>query len=352
MVRHEYENPNGNVVGGLERQELRAADLFFQRGRKDRQYAGSTLLAMLCDNAELQPHLPQIWLPKDTTHSKMSDALWRKFISALDDKYPQQLWAGTSGWMTAPVFGVVLRLLRERVDSILGQDYAVVLVFDAAGAHANKEVFQLAVSLNMVIVLIPGQLTWLLQMLDVKVFGRLKATLRQEFMRARMASATGHLEPHQWVDISVQAVDTLLVRTSWPRAFDSMRVPAPEVPAWSYKRLQAIAPPEDALPLMPFTPDQLDAILGRHRVELVPLLFEEPVRLMPPAAQLALRDRLRSERQSALALEAPPAAPAGDGALRLAPVSAAPPPPGADCIARRVALRRRSASVLDLDPDE
>ncbi len=171
-------------------------------------------------------------------------------------------------------------------------------------------------------------------------------------MRARMASATGRLEPHQWVDISVQAVDTLLVRTSWPRAFDSMRVPAPEVPAWSYKRLQAIAPPEDALPLMPFTPEQLDAILGRHRVELVPLLFEEPVRLMPPAAQLALRDRLRSERQSALALEAPPAAPAGDGALRLAPVSAAPPPPGADCIARRVALRRRSASVLDLDPDE
>ena len=280
----------------------------------------------------------------------MSGVLRDTFARALEGKYPQQVWGGTSGWMSAPVFGVVLRLLRERVTLIFGEDCIVVVVFDAAGPHANKDILELAYTLDMLVLLIPGQLTWLLQMLDVKVFGRLKARLRHDFMRARIESACGRLEPHAWVDIGVAAVQDLLVTARWPRAFDSVRIPSADVPATSYARLQKIAPAEDALPQMPFSPSQLDCILGRHRVELVAVLFDQPVRLMPVEHQLALRDRLRREREAVLALEAPAGELVGPSRPPLLALPA-PPTPAAGSIAGRVARRRRSGLPIDLDPE-
>ena len=100
----------------------------------------------------------------------------------------------------------------------------------------------------MIVLLIPGQLAWLLQMLDVKVFGRLKAQLRREIMAARVMSPEGRLPTNPWVSIAVQAVQCLLVETTWPRAFDSVRIPSPEVPRDSFRRLQDMAPAPAALP--------------------------------------------------------------------------------------------------------
>ena len=64
----------------------------------------------------------------------------------------------------------------------------------------------------MVILLIPGQLTWLLHMLDVKVFGQLKARFRKDFMKARIDSRTGRVAPGAWARIGIDAVYELLVQ--------------------------------------------------------------------------------------------------------------------------------------------
>lgn len=340
MVRHEYASPSGNVARAP-RIELRAANLFFQRVRKDQEKAGTTLLALLCDNEALQPHLPQIWLPKDTAAKPMSGALRQEFRLAVADKYPQQVWGGSGGWMTSPLFAIILRLISRRVLARLGPGYVIVLIFDAAGPHATVEVLETAETLGMIVLLIPGQLTWLLQMLDVKVFGRLKARLRADFMGARLLCDDGRLPRNRWVSIAVQAVQDLLVESTWPRAFDTMRIPSPEVPANSFRRLQELAPTPEALPLMPMQPEEMDAVLGRHRLQLVPLLFGTPIRRMPHADRLELRDRLR--RQQAVAVPAPAAS---------APLAAPPPlplpAPPADAggsIASRVALRRRNSGL-------
>jgi hypothetical protein len=158
------------------------------------------------DDPALQPHLPQIWMPKDTERKPMSGQMRRQFEVALDGRYPQQVWGGTTGWMTAPLFGVILRLVHQRVREVLGPEIVIVMVFDAAGAHATVECLQLAADLGIVVLLIPGQLTWLLQMLDVKVFSLFKRRLRSDCMRARLHSADGRLPPHAWVPIAVTAV--------------------------------------------------------------------------------------------------------------------------------------------------
>ena len=90
---------------------------------------------MLCNNGTLQPHLPQIWLPKDSVAKPMSGALRQEFANAIE--YPQQVWGGTGGWMTAAVFVIILRLLCRRVCGCLGPDHVIVVPFDAAGPHAR-----------------------------------------------------------------------------------------------------------------------------------------------------------------------------------------------------------------------
>ena len=336
MVRHEYPSPKGNVVTPP-RLSHRAATGCFQRVSRSSEKAGTTLMASVCDNDDLQPHLPQIWLPKDSPIKPMSRGLQDELRFALSDGYPQQVWGGTGGWMTTKIFSMVLITLVARVRERLGHDYAIVVIFDAAGSHANEEILQTARSLGIVVLLIPGQMTWLLQMLDVKVFGRLKARLRLDFMNERRLSTDGRMPTHRWATIAVCAVRDLLVNKTWQRAFDTMRIPSPDVPAHSFRRLQDMAPALSALPQMPMTPEQMDAMLGRHRLEMVPILFDLPIRLMPDEDRLALRYRLLADMPAL-----PPPAPGGI-VHRPLPALASAIGSG-QSIAARVALRRRSQS--------
>ena len=113
--------------------------------------------------------------------------------------------------MTIDVVAAVSRAISRRVHQQLGPDVVVVIIFDAAGSHANEDVLAVARSLGMIVLLIPGQLTWLLQMLDVKVFGRLKARLRLDCMRERMRTPDGKMPKHRWASLAVRAVRDLLV---------------------------------------------------------------------------------------------------------------------------------------------
>ena len=47
----------------------------------------------------------------------------------------------------------------------------------------------------MLVVIVPAKMTWLLQILDVYAFGKIKRELRQAEARARINSVTGHLSP-------------------------------------------------------------------------------------------------------------------------------------------------------------
>jgi hypothetical protein len=340
MVRHEYFNPKGNII---KKQQLshRGASGLVQRVRRDHEKAGTTLMAAICDDDELQKHMPQIWLPKDSPTRPMPLGLQDEFRTALTHGYPQQVWGGTGGWMTAQLFSEVLRTVCRRVRDVRGDDVVIVVIFDAAGSHVTNDVLEVAKGLGIVVLLIPGQLTWLLQMLDVKVFGRLKARLRVEFMRERALSPDGRMPNHRWASIAVDAVRDLLVNRTWQRSFDTMRIPSKEVPENSFRRLQALAPSLSDLPPMPMTPQQLDALLGRHRICLLPVLFQRPIEIMPDEERIALRDRMRSMATGPCL---PPPASLPSSSSVAPPLIPAPLPASISrsSIAGRVALRRRT----------
>ena len=52
---------------------------------------------------------------------------------------------------------------------ILGEYCVAIIVPDAVGPHANKEIAELVYTLAMLVLVSPGQLAWLLQSLDLKV---------------------------------------------------------------------------------------------------------------------------------------------------------------------------------------
>ena len=55
--------------------------------------------------------------------------------------------------MTTELFIAVLRTISRRVRQQLGPDVVVVMIFDAAGSHANEEVLEIARTLGMVVLL-------------------------------------------------------------------------------------------------------------------------------------------------------------------------------------------------------
>ena len=170
--------------------------------------------------------------------------------------------------------------------------------------------------------------------MDVKVFRRLKARLRLDCMHERMRTPDGKMPKHRWASLAVRAVRDLLVEKTWHRAFDTMRIPSDDVPAYSFRRLQSLAPAVGDLPLMPMTPEQLDTMLGRHRISMVPALFQVPIELMPAEDRLALRDRMLADASSA---------PPSHVGVASRPMSALSLGSGScESIATRVARRRRT----------
>ena len=158
-----------------------------------------------------------------------------------------------------------------------------------------------------------------------------------DFMIERRPSPDGKMRTHRWASIAVCAVQDRLVKRTWQRAFDTMRIPSPDVPANSFRRLQGLAPAAGDLPLMPMKPEQLDLMLGRHRVSMVPVLFAVPISLMPDEDKVASRDRMLLE------LPAPSSSMPVSAVHR--PLPALSMASGSrESIAGRVAMRRRTDS--------
>ena len=80
----------GTVVGGRQQANFRRAQPVAHRA------LGSTaLLAAVCNDSDLQQHLPQIWLPRSDP-AKMPSAATRAVFTAAGD--PHEAWHGSTGF--------------------------------------------------------------------------------------------------------------------------------------------------------------------------------------------------------------------------------------------------------------
>jgi hypothetical protein len=181
----------------------------------DRTNSRTSLMAAICNDATLQPHLPQVILPRYTKEANPP-----KYLLAEYEKtgYPLEYWHGTNGLVTPGVMKAWLTRLRSVVHSHRPSAWLVV-VADCATCHVEHSVLVHARRLGIILVMIPSRLTWMLQLLDVFVFARLKWNLRREMIRETCARPDVFPTTHQRVRSQATAIRQILVETDWVDVF-------------------------------------------------------------------------------------------------------------------------------------
>jgi hypothetical protein len=181
----------------------------------DRSSQMTTYLALVCDSADLQPLLPQVIMAKYTQHAVPPVRILREYS---DVGFPFEFWHGTNGRVTPIIF----RRWATRVRSTIGSfnpDAWIILIVDCATCHLCKDSISHLRRLGILLVIVPAKLTWLLQVLDVYAFWRLKRELREAEARARLAAETGQIAPGQWMKMATTMIRRHIVNRDWSDSF-------------------------------------------------------------------------------------------------------------------------------------
>ena len=182
---------------------------------KDSTDTKTTLLGTACNNGDLQPHLPQVLLPK-YPGGKMPPRTVQELYTHLG--YPIVTWHETCGSNTTHTMKEYLKLLRSVVTAF-DPSLWIVLQLDDATCHLCEEVLREIRRLGMLVFFIPARLTWFLQLLDVYVYAWLKRELRCLYTAARIASASGLLNRTDWIPMLGTGIHKCLTHVDWSYGF-------------------------------------------------------------------------------------------------------------------------------------
>ena len=185
------------------------------RGTADYTDMKTSLLGVICNNAALQPHLPQFVLPK-FRQKAMPPQYLQDAYDAMG--YPLIIKHGTTGWNDDATMREFLLELRSIVYAHDPQLW-ILLVVDNSRIHVARKMLSYMKSLGILILLIPAKLTWLLQMLDVYVFAEYKRRLRRMTTEAVLSNPEGRMTTGAWVPLLGDATQQILVRADWSRTF-------------------------------------------------------------------------------------------------------------------------------------
>ena len=227
----------------------------FQRAGQRR----CSLMGVICDNADLQKHLPQVLLPRARKQQDPGSRMKAVYASM---GAPLQAWHGSSGSVDADVLKMWLRTIKRCVTEHI-PDAVIVLAMDSHPVHKAESILRLARKLGMHVVIVPARCTWFLQTLDVKVFHVLKHTMRRLLMATEAIESSGVLHWEQHVEAVAESIQTVLVKRSWERQMTDMGMSVNAVPEQT--ELGKLVAGQDLSPRPP-TMDELREILGKSTV--------------------------------------------------------------------------------------
>ena len=171
-----------------------------------------TLIAMICDEASLQPLLPQILLGNEHIFQQRVLAEIQPSLAS-----NIHLWRRPSAWATRHTMVEVVQVLARALGPVL-QQRRVMLLLDACYIHMGTEFLRACARRGILVHYVPAKLTWLLQPLDTHAFARFKVLMgceyRQEIMRR------GQCELAAMVRIVARVVRKILQGVAWSYAFD------------------------------------------------------------------------------------------------------------------------------------
>jgi hypothetical protein len=164
----------------------------------------------------------------------------------------------------------------------------VVLFLDGASQHLSTHVLNHAARLKIVLVLIPSQLTWLLQPLDVEVFREFKDLLRMKQTELRIDMPEREISAGERIRILGECILELLRDKTWSHAFARVGLHG------SYNNLKSniaryLGRPSDIV-ARALTQEELTVLVGRERANILPRFFRGPLTLIANRAVAAIAD--------------------------------------------------------------
>ena len=169
-------------------------NIFVTKKRKLIQHASRrqrrrclTHVAVICDQSEIQPLLPQIIIGNRSTLPLRRMRALRAQCSANVVLVRQK-----SAWNNNALCAGILNRIALALAPFVHK-FQPVLLMDACKIHFSRRVLQICVRNAMWVVIIPPLETWLLQPLDTGCFALYKAYLQDEYQNARSLSTDAEL---------------------------------------------------------------------------------------------------------------------------------------------------------------
>ena len=181
--------------------------------------------------------------------------------------------------------------LRSVISSFNDQAW-IILMIDCDTNHLCVRTMAHLRRLGMIPLLLPAKLTWLLQLLDVYVFGLLKKDMRLEEVRSRESSTTGSLAARERIGFAASSIRRIIINRDWSAAFEKLGHGNLNRPSASH--LQEYLSPGDIEPALPTLAQFADLIsrpahtqvtqrLHRMCMRAALDLVHAPLNAVPPA---------------------------------------------------------------------
>jgi hypothetical protein len=282
-VQHEYVQKKGMVVHDAPKRRA-AGDGFFMPMKIAGTRSHTTMVSFICNNDLLQPHLPQFVLPNKHI---MTANDWVTYSSM---PFPIEVMTDSNGWVDAHFMMKILTLVRRSVRQFYPAT-PIILLLDSASQHLSHAVLAKARMLNIILLLVPGQLTWLLQPLDVEVFRTFKETLRTLQFDAREEHEQGLLTVEQRVAALTMAIQCVMIEGHFATVFEKCGYTDHNRNLHS-KIAQYVPEPHLAEPKIMTDADMVN-LIGRNRIKMSEKFFATPRRL----SEYHANERLAREQE-------------------------------------------------------
>ena len=202
----------GNIIARL-RSSATSTQLVQQITRKEIRTT-FTLVAFICDDPALQPRMPQIVLaPRGFLLSRDAPAIAQSLpgnIYVVRRKSP---------WMDLSMMLQIIRLLGAILEP-LTHKVTPILIMDACKVHFAEAVVRACRRANIVLIIVPARMTWLLQPCDTHAFHRFKMVLRSLVLAARAKTISGRLDTYSFFQCLYKAIRSVIQGVRWARSFD------------------------------------------------------------------------------------------------------------------------------------
>ena len=182
----------------------------YNRGR---QRACMTHACFICNVARLQKKMPQLLLLNKHT---VTQAEFTRAVQASPPNVYVKL--ARSAWMNEEIMCILVRLLHEHLKDEW-DDYHVILMLDAFSGHIHYNVQLQCNRFHITLIILPANLTWLLQPCDTHVFAVYKKYMRKLWVEHVDKTSDGVISIVEFLKIVFTVIVDIVQSSDWSHAF-------------------------------------------------------------------------------------------------------------------------------------